>query len=164
MKKRDGAKKSLFNIFNILIVLIIVAGIGAALYFFVLKDDQGGAAELSDVEYTVEIKNVRDELTDKISSGDRLLDSVGQIDIGVVDEIEYAQSRICNLDNETGELVISEYPDHSDIIVTVSAKAVLTDMGYDINGCVINVGTPVYARFPGFVGTGYCISMKVVNK
>lgn len=163
MKKKDGNGKSFFNIFNILIALVIIAGVGAALYFFVLKDDTDASVELVDVEYTVEIKEVRDELADRIFVGDRLTDSVAQVDIGTVKGIEYTPNCTYELDNDTGELVKSEKPDHTDIIVSVSAKAAITDKGYDINGCVINVGKAVYSRFPGFVGTGYCISMKVVS-
>ena len=163
MKKKDGTKRSFFNIFNLLTVLIIIAGIAASVYFFVLKEDVDTAPVLYDVEYIIEIKDVRDELRDKISIGDKVVDSVGQLDIGVVEEIEYTRSYSYELDNETGELVISERPDHSNIIVTISAKANITDKGYDINGCVINVGKPVYARFPSFVEVSHCISMKKIS-
>ena len=163
MKKKDGTKRPFLNIFNLLTVLVIIAGVAAAVYFFVLKEDNDTAPELTSVEYIIEIKDVRDELTDKISVGDKVVDTVGQLEIGVVEEIEYTKSYSYELDNETGTLVISERPDHSNIIVTVSAKANVTDKGYDINGCVINVGKPVYARFPGFVEVSHCISMKKVS-
>ena len=159
MKKKDGTKKSFLNIFNLLTALVLIAAVAAALYFFVLKEDTDVAPELTDVEYIIEIKEVKDELTDKISVGDWLVDSVGQIEIGVVEEIEYTRSYTYELDSATATLVVSEYPDHSNLIVTVSAKAKITDKGYEINGCVINVGKPVYARFPNFTGTGHCISM-----
>lgn len=163
MENKKGAKKSFFNLFNLLTVFIVVAGLAAALYFFVLKEEPAPVAETVDVEYIVEIKGVRDEFTDKIEDGDPIADSAGQISIGTVEEIEYARSYSYELDSSSGELVVSERPEHSDVIVTVRAKATVGETGYDINGCVINVGTPVYAKFPNFVGTGHCISIKIVN-
>ncbi len=163
MENKKGTKRQFFNLFNILTVLVIIAGLAAALYFFVLREEPETTVVQSDIEYIIEIKDVRDEFTDKIEVGDTVTDSVGQIQIGTVKEIEYIRSHTYELDNDTGTLVASEHPDHSDFIITVSAKATLTDMGYDIGGCVINVGTPVYARFPSFIETGHCISVRIVN-
>ena len=155
----------MFNLFNILTVLVVISALAAALYFFVLRyEEKEDTVSTAQIEYVIEIGRIREELLDKISIGDTVIDSAKNTPIGTVSGVEYTPSYSYVLDETTGQIVRVEYPDHSDIIVTVRAEGYKTGVGYDINSSVINVGRTVYARFPAFANNGYCISVRTLDK
>lgn len=152
-------KKRKFNFIDFLIILIVVAIIGAAAYLVGAKKMFAGDAYSLDVEYVVEFRQVRDEFLDCFTTGVEAVDAAKKYRLGEVIGVESTASIYTGNDLVNGKLVYSNYPEHSDVRLTIRSTAKLDAKGMYIldGGYRISVGSVVYVRTPGFTGTAYCI-------
>ena len=165
-KLRGATEKSgRFNIVDLLLVILSLAIIGALLlmfdpFSFFAKD----ATREVKLRYTVEIKDVSNEMKNNVSAGDKALNFATDYDMGTVVAVE-PQSSFEWVYNEGDEYMSKKYKtDKSDLIITIDVDAVYSEgTGYMVDGKHIAVGSQVSLRFPSFTGTGYCISIEQVN-
>ncbi len=154
---KTTVKKHKFNAVDAVIIIVVAAIIGAALMFFTM----GGAEVVNEtvsIEYVVEFRTVRNEFTGNFALDQSVVDSVAKYHLGRV--IDYAVTPATYVGNDfsAGAAVISEYPEHSNVSLTVSAEATVgADGRYIISGGYdISVGTAMHIRLPNYTGTGYC--------
>ena len=148
-------RKTKFNFIDALLILVILAAAILIVYFFT-SDGMGSSASAVTLEYQVLINGVRDEYRDLIQIGDRVIDSVGLFEIGKVSDVKY-EAYLYPVENaREGTIVLSEYPDHSNIILYIRADATVENGFYYINGYKLAVGTLVCVRTPNFTEAGYC--------
>lgn len=157
----ETKKKRRFNVVDaliILIILVILAGGG----LFLWTRRTSSAENTFDVEYVVEFRTVRDELTTGFAEGVKLVDSVKKYQLGEVIAVNITPAKFTGTDLVSGDLVYTDYPEHSNVALTVRATASLGSDGMYIidGGYRISVGTTMYVRSPGYVGTGYCTRFK----
>lgn len=153
MKKNSIALVA-FNIASIALVFAIIAG---GIMAFTSLTGFSSSEKHDSVSYEVEIKKIKIEVSDNISVGDTVIDSVGKYEIGTVDRVERTPTEIPKYDGEgnmTGKTVLSGY---EDIIVYVSSLADISDKQINVGGYVLKVGKTMYLRFPEFVGEGICV-------
>lgn len=158
----ESNKKRRFNTVDTLIVLLILAVVAAGGIFLKMTAQKNGGADSFEVEYVIEFRTVRDEFTDNIEVGTQIVDSAKKYRLGEVIGVSSTPAKYTGVDLNSGELVYYDYPEHSDMSVTIRTTAVLDDDGMYIidNGYRMSVGTTVYVRTPNYVGTGYCTKFK----
>ena len=169
-------KKHKFNALDAILLIVILALIGAAVFIFVVPNafGKGGGdteeREYFEVEYEVQFKTVPNELCEVIkkkhSVGETVCDAKSARELGELVEFRFADAVYTGTDNtDGGKLVYSVYPDHSDVTVVIRTEARITDVGrYAIDeGYDISVGTGVTVKLPYFTDLGYCTSFRVID-
>lgn len=164
MAIKGSKSKIRFNFIDALLILIIIAAAAALFWIFGSSNTDANANQKQiEIEYTVRIKQVRDEFRGEgfFHEGDPVTDSVTLYDIGKLVSAEYSKSEH-TAPNKYGELVVSEYPNHIDITLTIRATADVSGGTYNIGGYTMSVGKKVSLRVPNFVGEGHCISINEI--
>ena len=163
--KMTGEKSGRFNFVDLLLVLLILVIAGALLIMFdpFSLSSKDTTQEVT-LRYTVEIKDVSNEMKNNVKSGEKVLNSTTDYDMGTVVAVE-PQSSFEWEYNEGDDYMSKKYKtDKSDMIITIDVKAVYEEeMGYMIDGKHIAVGALLSLRFPNFTGSGYCISIERIS-
>lgn len=162
-------KKRRFNFVDFLIILLILALIGGAIYIFsprsFLKPFR--SIKTGTLSYTVEIIGVEEEYLNLIAEGNAVGDAVTKHTLGRVESVNYSIKQTeLGYEESAGSYVgvMKEYPDRYNIQVTIVAEAEYVPAdGYHIDGTRIAVGEALSLRFPNFSAQGYCISMAAEN-
>ncbi len=161
MKDENKPKKrSVFNLFDIVVLLVIV--VLAAVLIMIRS---GGAeqvfAEPQPIHYTLELTSLINGSGSDIKVGDQLMDRIAKYDIGVVEEVEVTPMRNLVSDLENGTLVLREVPDHENVYVTLSADAIITDTEITVStGYIIRVGSSVSVSGPGYQAAGTIVAIR----
>ncbi|MBQ8552450.1 MAG: DUF4330 family protein [Clostridia bacterium] len=153
-------KKHKFNAVDAAIIIVIAAVIGAVVLFFTM----GGTDTVNNtvkLEYVIELRTIRNEFSDNFAVGDGVVDSVAKYHLGEVIGFSVEPASYNGNDFSAGALVAGEYPEHSNVHLTVVSEATIgadgryvLDGGYDIS-----VGTTMYVRLPNYTGVGYCTQL-----
>ena len=164
MEKIKRRGKSAVNVIDVLLILIILA-VGAVLAYVFVFSGRGEAhvPQMHTVRYVVELKNIRNEFAGHITVGEKAIDSVAMYNIGTVVAYEEKDATYIGTDLIRGEPVVSAYPERKNLYVTIEAQAYLDDNAYVIDGYQVAVGLNVGLKLPNFVGSGYCISLDVID-
>lgn len=147
------------NIIDVLLVLIIVAALALIVYIF-SSDNSGKKNETMTIQYQLEVQSMREEWQGLIQIGDKVFDSTTQVLIGEVVDVSYAPYVFIGFNDELGEVVYSDYPDHVNMTVTISSKAEKSAEGYVINGCSLKVGEDITFRTPKLSRQGNCVEIQ----
>ena len=152
-----------FNLVDALILLLVAAVGFAAVYLFVLKDRGNGPTdETTTIEYVMEFQNLDDMYANSvpISADDTVLDAVSQVVVGKVkeDAVPVPYEKI-GFDKEKMKDFAYTVEGRTNLHVTVTATAKVTDSAFTVGGITIRVGEQYSLVFPDFYGVGYCISL-----
>ena len=159
-------KKHKFNAIDAAVVVVIIALIGAALFFFLSENESDTViVQTTKIEYTIEFRSIRDEFADNFTVGNKITDGASLYRIGEIVAIDVANATYSGTNLVTGELSLCDYPEHSNVTITVSADASVGELeryvvggGYDLS-----VGTLIYVRSAGYTGYGYCTSIRQIE-
>ncbi len=156
-------KKTHFNFIDIVILLIILAVIGAAVYlisssFFTQKDSR----QTGITTFTVRLSSVDVSSLSLFLPGTIVKDSVNGDVLGDILSIRtektkyYGKVAIAN-EEGTGYIVpVSEYENKVDIYVTVRCTAEMSSRGIQyVGNTKILVGSAVYFKIPSFASVSY---------
>ena len=149
---------------DIIITVIILAAVALLAYIFIFNRNAGGDSDAVKIQYTLEVRDERDELVDNAAAnvGKSLIEGTAKYNLGTVADF-YSMPAVHPMSNlETGESVSAAYPEHSNVYFVVDAEATINPATgrYSISGFEVSVGTVVYIRLPEYAGTAYCISVK----
>ena len=155
-------KKHKFNIIDAVIIILLGTIIAVAAFFLLRDKPTDEVKETVAIEYVVEFRKVRDELNNKISVGDTVVDSVAKYHIGEVIAVSAVPAVFSDgNDFNTSTAIAGTYPGYSDVRMTVSAEAVINGGRYVLSGGYnISVGSRVDVRTPNYNGTGYCTAIR----
>lgn len=172
IKKKKEKRK--FNIIDFLVLIIIVAVVGASIYAVVSWSNIKSllATDQVTLQYVVEFRGVDEEFINKIEAGDIVIDAVSKNQLGTVDRVDsiekytvldYKKTEIAGEDGAPATTtyvgVLSEYPDKYNVIVYISSSAEYeSGVGYTVNGRRIAIGEAIEMRFPEFSSIGYCVA------
>ncbi len=155
-KPRSGLRLSAFDI--VIIGLALAAGLALVFYFTSVKTPDSG---LTTVRYTIQLQRWHKEDIDAIEVGDRLEDGIKNYSIGTVVGVEAVPATNLILNQVTHKYDLVELPNLLDALVTVEAKAQVTDRALIIDGGYeIRVGKTVYCRGEGYTSIGPAISVE----
>jgi len=154
VKKATG-----FNAIDLLIILFIAALTGAALYYFTNSSRNDADCE---VVYTVYVQQIKNELRDSlrlIKPGDEVIDTVHNIPIGRIVDVEIKDYFATVTDKDSGVMRKEPYPGYSEVTLTIKADAKETRESYEINKYKIAVGVQVHFKAGKITSMGYCRSL-----
>ncbi len=159
----NKTKKRKFNVMDAIILVLIVAVIAVVAVFAGLRST-GAVTDVKEtgIEYVVEFRQIREEFADNFKEGTLVSDAVAKYQLGEVVAVNVENATYSSNDLKTNELVISDYPEHINVQLTIKATATFNEQGlyYLGGGYQLSVGSTVHVRTPDFTGTGYCIEMK----
>lgn len=159
-------KKRRFNVVDLLITIIILAVAALVIYIFFLNDSPLGKKDTVKIQYTLEVRDERDELIASAADniGKTLVEGTSKYALGEVVDF-YTESAKYSTYDETGTSCVSDYPEHSNLCFIVNADAnVDSETGrFSINGFELSVGSLVYLRLPGYAGTSYCTEVNIIE-
>lgn len=162
-ERRKGYR---FNILDAFIAVVIAAVVIVTLLAYLPSGIFKKSSEKNSISvtYTIEIKNVKRELASGIAVGDPVTEKGTAVRLGNVGaEVEVAPHSQVRYDAASGEVVLDELADYSDLLITITASAAYNaSSGYTVNGKRIAVGAAYRLSMPGFEGSGKCISITEV--
>lgn len=161
MKKAKEKRAWRFTALDLIILLAIAAVIVFAFYFFgSFRQNRGSAETIVNIEYTIEIKRIKDIYVGNIRVGDTVIDSVTKKGIGTITAVENTPMIEYLLNTDEGIVEEKEYPGYSTMLITISSPATRTEKGYTINSYRVAIGGMHYLQLPKFQGSGYCIGVQ----
>lgn len=150
-------KKWRLNLFDIIIVIIIIA-VAGGLYVFTHKDT---VVETKVLRYQVELTECPLGLSEKISVGDKLTDNVKNYYMGKVAAVEANPCKKLGEDRENGQIRESIVPEVENIIITVEANVTESASDLRVDGnYVVKGGKEVSVKGKGYGGKGYIITVE----
>ena len=153
-----------FNFIDLLLLLLIIAAVAVLVYVFI--SPYTGTITLAptkDIEYVIQVDNVRSEFRGLISENDTVISTASLREIGTVVSVEYKNVQYTGKD-KNGSTVISDHPGLYTAVVTVRAKANTEDGLYKTGDVVISAGTQIGFRVPKYTADGYCTLVKEGGK
>ena len=163
----EKTKKFRFNLIDFLITVIIIVVIAFIAYIFFFSGKASASSSSVKIQYTLEVKNERDELVDNAAAniGKTLVEGTAKYHLGEVVDFYSESATYSTSLAADGSSAVSEYPEHSNVYFIVNAEASKpsADSRYSINGFELSVGTLVYVRLPEYAGTAYCVQVKEIQ-
>ena len=164
-KKQERVKRSNgFNILDALIILGLLAFVAVIVLvyspaeFFNINSDNGT------IIYSVCISGVDADFAESVKIGDVVTDADGY-KLGVVASDVVIEPHVIYeyRENDDGSGSISKitHPELVDLIITMSADAVVKDGGYMVDGKRISLESEYDLVFPRFESRGVCVSLSV---
>lgn len=167
MEERTGSFKPIknrrgkFNTIDLVIISLLVIIVALIIISSSVPEWFSSDSDVT-LRYELEVKDVPAELVGNVSVGDKVYTSnTGKLIGSVVSVENTVPHTVFVYDEASDGIVAKEIPDRYDVRITVVADARLKDgIGYTVDGQRISVGTRLDLRFPNFLCTGYCITVK----
>lgn len=151
-------KKTKFNWFDALVILLVVAAIFMLSQIFKREE----VVATNTIQYTFELLDNEEGFVDRIQIGDMLTDNIDNKFMGTVIAVEKQPYAIITYDKTEGEYAANEVPieGRETAIVTVESPAI--DDGKDLklsSGFLVRAGLSVAPRGTDYAGRGYILSV-----
>lgn len=158
----NDRQKARFNFIDVLIILIILAVVGAAIYLIATGTAEERRAENANIEFTVRISSVDEEYLSLLEKAQTVKDSETGAVLGTIQSIRTEKSKYYGSTAVAAEsgyiLPSSEYEDKYDVYVTISAYAKEDERGiYYVGDTRVLVGSAVYFKVPSFSSVSYIV-------
>lgn len=161
MEKKQGKPRWKLNVFDIIIIAVVIVAAGVLIYIWRFSDKSGSTAAASKpVHYTIELSGMLSGTAEKIKEGDTIMDSTKKFIMGTVVSVSVEPATTPQKNLETGDTVLAVIPDKETAVVELlcdcasSESQITAESGY-----VISVGKEVTAAGPGYAGKGYVIAI-----
>lgn len=157
MEQKNTKFRLHLNLFDGIVIVLALA-VGAFLLWNQLKpaSAEGTAVpSAASMEYTIRLLKVREGTGALVKEGDALVDVQKNYDLGKVVSATTLSATDSIINEETQTYVTAEIPGYEDVEIVVSSTAtygdelVLLGSGYELR-----VGTKIYVRGPGYLGSG----------
>ena len=148
----SSRKKGKFNIFDLLVIIIVVVLIGGAVYKFKGLDKTSNTTPMETMTYEMTIENLRPYAKNNLQVGDVLYDYTSGNSIGTITDIEWldATDAFYTIDGKT---VAAPVENRLDAVMTVEAQAVKTNGVYFVDKTYevcVNSKRKVFTKFAEF--------------
>jgi hypothetical protein len=162
-------QKPRFNFIDVLIILIILAVVGAAVYLIASENAAQRRAENANIEFTVRISSVDAEYLSSITEGQTVKDSETGAVLGTIRSVRTENAKYYGntaVPSESGYTIsTSEYEDKYDVYVTISAYAKEDERGiYSVGSTRVLVGSAVYFKVPSFASVSYIVEFSAASQ
>lgn len=161
---RRGNAKKRFSLIDAIILVVAVALIILIVFAYAGSLDISFSTKKTSITYTIEIQGIDPALAANIAVGAAVIDENGYSLGNVAAGVEVDSYFEVSYDPVSKEVVSSEHPALSNVLLTITAEAKVDDVkGYLVDGRRIAVGAEYFVDLPGFEGKGECISIVVDN-
>ncbi len=141
---KKQAKKVKFNLFDALVILVILVAAVAVYLILQGSSDDGVFAESSPISYTVEVTGLREGMEDTVSIGDEFQETSDGNTMGTVTAVEVIPYTVQATDEEEGVIRDQEVEGYSTLRITLEVQSVEPDSAIETTeGETIRVGTSV---------------------
>lgn len=161
----EQKRKIRINGMDVVILAVIAAAVVLVLYVFVWSAGQETTeTQYVDLVYVVEVTNVEGQFQNGIQAGQLVLDAVKRGGMGTVQGTpQVIPMKVAEYDNESGQEVYSEVPGKYRMLITIEAKAAVSEQEYTIDGQSVYVGSKMSLVFPNMKCDGYCVDLLVME-
>lgn len=157
----SNQKKTKFTVFDILLVLIIIAAIGYVAYTLIFAPLSTKGEDIK-VEFTVEMPITSEQIASLVQVGDTV--TIAGKPSGTVTKVEYPPALKLGLDALDGVFKLSPVPNKYDLRVTVVADGTETDKEVRAAGTVVRVGATLSVEGRGYAITGTVLMLNVIDE
>jgi len=134
------------SLLDILIILIVIAGIIAAAAYFGKHGTGIGSVDTQPITYEVMVKKIDMDVASDIKVGDQVNDRVKGYNRGVVESVVIVPHSEKATDLTTGAQALKEYPGLYDAVIKIAVKAEVTDRYINLSGNRMDVGKEAYLQ------------------
>ncbi len=145
------------NIVDIVVFAVIIIAIGYAAYAIGVNMQSSGGDAV--IEYVIEVPKIRNELSEKITEGEIVYNSHGDV-MGEVKAVSVSQAYYQGA-NAQGATVYSKIDGYNAIYVTIVCTAEVKPAMYELNGQRLAAGCSYQLRTPSLYFEGECVSIHV---
>lgn len=158
-------KKRKLGVLDVVIIMAVLAVIGAAVYYFTHNNVGNSAASsgATEVTYIVEIKDVSENIEEFAVIGDDLYFTESGAYIGKIEAVERRPYYVDVYHADSGTMVSEDVDGKYNVRITVSARADMSDSETTVNGVPVMVGAPLNVNSSTIGGNGYCVKLEVAN-
>lgn len=150
--------KARFNIIDVLIILVLVAVLWVFANYASVKPVVNNSAT---VQYTVEIKGIREENLDAFAAGDEITSDKGGGVIGKIISVgEYKNETAITENVRTGEFIVSDIPNRYTVKLTIESPCIKNADGVTVDGLDIKVGKSINIKTDKYVSKSTILEVK----
>ncbi|MBQ8526606.1 MAG: DUF4330 domain-containing protein [Clostridia bacterium] len=150
-----------FGIVDVIIILLVVV-LCIAGYSIISGKEVESSKGVSDVEFTVEIKQLTQEEAAVIKVGDEITDSVKGGYYGKVVDVETKKATEIAANTIDGTYSVEEYPDKYDVYVTIHGTPTsMNESNIQFAGQKVKIGCAAYLKSDNYVGSGYIVALDI---
>lgn len=150
------------NIIDVAVVILILILIVFAYLKFGVYEHTKTDAEMSGIQFSIKISEVRKYTGDAFKVGDTIYDSQTKLAIGSITNIEMVNSKV-NSETTDGRIILVENPERYDVIITVETQGIENDKAYFADKSVeLKVGSEKVIETLYVKTTGKIISINTI--
>lgn len=157
----DKIKIGKLNIFDIVVIILIVFCIALVLFKFIPQNANGDVSEKANkFTYIVRVEGISETSKDMIKVGDELFDKVSSSNIGKITEIKVEPAKVLFQDTD-GTISKLEMPTKIDVELTVETEGKVANGEYTANGLIrILVGQTKQIKTKYWMASGIITNIK----
>ncbi|ACV64785.1 hypothetical protein Dtox_4115 [Desulfofarcimen acetoxidans DSM 771] len=157
-KDRESDSKARFNIIDFLIIVMILAlAIGG--YYKVFVANKQLAQQEQQIEYKILVSEVRQPTVEAFQNGQTVQDLKSNVVMGTVINKETLPATD-DVPTSDGRLVLAEIPGKYDLLLTVSASAVVSENNIMVSNKEIKIGQKVDIKTNRAASSGVIYGLK----
>ena len=158
-------RKIRINGMDIVILAVIAAALALLLYVFVWSaEPETAETEYVDIVYVMEVTNVDGQFQNRIQKGQPVRDAVKRGEMGTVQSIpQILPMKMPEFDQVTLQEVYSVVPGKYRMLVSIAAKAAVSEREYTVGGQAVYVGGKLSLVFPDMKCDGYCVDLEIME-
>lgn len=153
-------KKARFTFIDLLIILVIIAGIAAAGWKLIPRGENTNVKAV----YTVMLAGKDDEFIDSMHIGDTVSISNKEKDTGKITKLETKPAESIQFNSIKGEYALDSIANKKDIFVTIESSATETDSIIKAGSTPVKVGLEMPVRGKGYASNGYVVALDTVEQ
>lgn len=155
-------KKRKPGFLDFLVILVVLALIGAAVYYFTHNTvgDSATSTGSQEITYVLEVKDVNKDFADQIIIGDGLYYTESNAYLGKVTSAEEIPYEIDRYQADTNTVVPEAVEGKYNARITVKAKADISESATTVNGVNVMVGSDLSVRTSTVGGSSYCVELE----
>ena len=146
---------------NLFDIIFIACALVAAVFLLRFSGRSAGSVGVlpsgsqETVIYTIELQGMIDDAALLVKEGDTLIDKVEKRALGKVISVKLAPATTIQKDFITGDFIVAEIPQRTDVTIVATAQATVTDSRISVDGFAIRVGTRVSIDGPLYNSAGF---------
>ncbi len=156
--QKNSEKKRGLNALDVILTILAIAAIAMAVANVVRANPSIVSGGDKDINYTIQVSEVLDALTDNVKVGDKLYDDKSGQLLGEVTAISCTQSQKKGYD-KNGSEVLTPIDGKSDMLITLKVSVWAENGALNIDGFRISVGMEISCHSPNISVTGVCTSI-----
>lgn len=150
------------NIIDVAVVILILILIVFAYLKFGVYEHTKTDAEMSSIQFSIKISEVRKYTREAFKVGDTVYDSQTKLAIGSITNIEMENSKV-NSETTDGRIILVENPERYDVIITIETQGIENDKAYFADKSVeLKVGSEKVIETLYVKTTGKIISINTI--